>query len=106
MPRPGFVLFTAAAAALSCFPLLPKTLPVRQTEKESPSMLTPSASLFRHFWEQMFGSGHANLAMRANYQNDLVRVKKITDFRYVRFHDIFQDDNGVYQENAQGKPGL
>ena len=59
---------------------------------------------FPHFWEQMFGSGHANLAMRASYQDDLRRVKKITDFRYVRFHDILHDDNGVYQENAQGQP--
>ncbi len=28
----------------------------------------------------------------------------ITDFRYVRFHDIFHDHNGVYSESKEGKP--
>jgi xylan 1,4-beta-xylosidase len=57
---------------------------------------------FPHFWEEMFGSGRANLAMRANYRTDLQLVRKVTDFRYVRFHGIFDDDNGVYSEDAQG----
>ncbi len=57
-----------------------------------------------HFWEQMFGSGRANLAMRRNYSDDLQRVKTVTDFRYVRFHAIFDDENGVYDEDAKGNP--
>jgi xylan 1,4-beta-xylosidase len=57
-----------------------------------------------HFWEQMFGSGRANLAMRRNYSNDLQCVKNVTDFRYVRFHAIFDDENGVYDEDAKGNP--
>jgi xylan 1,4-beta-xylosidase len=57
---------------------------------------------FPHFWEEMFGSGRANLALRANYRTDLQLVRKVTDFRYVRFHGIFDDDNGVYSEDAQG----
>lgn len=59
---------------------------------------------FPHFWEQMFGSGHANLVMRKSYQKDLSLVKKITDFEYVRFHGILDDENGVYSEDAQGNP--
>ena len=59
---------------------------------------------FPHFWEQMFGSGRANLALRANYRSDLHEVKEITDVRYVRFHAIFHDENGVYSEDAQGNP--
>ena len=59
---------------------------------------------FPHFWEEMFGSGRANLVMRANYQSDLRKVKKITDFRYVRFHAILDDENGVYSEDAHGNP--
>jgi len=59
---------------------------------------------FPHFWEEMFGSGRANLAMRARYLSDLRDVKKITGFRYVRFHAIFDDENGVYSEDAQGNP--
>ena len=57
---------------------------------------------FPHFWDEMFGSGRANLALRANYQTDLRLVRKVTDFRYVRFHGLFDDDNGVYSEDAQG----
>lgn len=62
------------------------------------------ATPFPHFWEQMFGSGRANLALRQSYRDDLQRVEKVTDFRYVRFHAIFDDENGVYGEDAQGKP--
>jgi xylan 1,4-beta-xylosidase len=57
---------------------------------------------FPHFWDDMFGSGRANLAMRANYRTDLRLVHKVTDFQYVRFHGIFDDENGVYSEDAQG----
>jgi xylan 1,4-beta-xylosidase len=57
---------------------------------------------FPHFWDEMFGSGRANLALRANYRTDLQLVRKVTDFRYVRFHAIFHDENGVYSEDAQG----
>ena len=57
---------------------------------------------FPHFWEQMFGSGRANLALRESYRNDIRTVKKAADFQYVRFHAIFHDENGVYDEDAQG----
>jgi len=57
-----------------------------------------------HFWEQMFGSGRANLALRADYREDLRTVKKVTGFQYVRFHAILDDENGVYNEDAQGNP--
>ena len=58
-----------------------------------------------HFWEQMFGSGRADPrhARRATATTCSV-VKKVTDFQYVRFHAIFDDDNGVYDEDAQGNP--
>ncbi|GGG95979.1 GH39 family glycosyl hydrolase [Silvibacterium dinghuense] len=57
-----------------------------------------------HFWEQMFGSGRANLTLRAQYREDMRKVASVTDFQYVRFHAIFQDENGVYDEDAQGNP--
>jgi xylan 1,4-beta-xylosidase len=50
----------------------------------------------------MFGSGRAILSLRESYRNDLRSVKQITDFRYVRFHAIFQDEVGLYSEDAQG----
>ncbi len=59
---------------------------------------------FPHFWEQMFGSGHAALALRDNYRNDLKEVHDHVGMRYLRFHGIFDDENGVYSEDAQGNP--
>jgi xylan 1,4-beta-xylosidase len=57
-----------------------------------------------HFWEQMFGSGRANLSLRADYRSDMRTVKHVTGFKYVRFHAILDDENGVYSEDAQGNP--
>jgi xylan 1,4-beta-xylosidase len=59
---------------------------------------------FPHIWEEMFGSGRAVLSLRQSYRADLAAVKKITGFKYVRFHAIFHDDMGVYDEDAQGGP--
>ena len=59
---------------------------------------------FPHFWEQMFGSGRANLTLRESYRDDLRAVKQVTDFRYVRFHAILHDENGVYNEDEHGNP--
>jgi xylan 1,4-beta-xylosidase len=57
---------------------------------------------FPHFWEEMFGSGRAVLSLRESYRNDLRTVKQATNFEYVRFHAIFHDEVGLYDEDAQG----
>jgi xylan 1,4-beta-xylosidase len=62
------------------------------------------ASPFPHFWEQMFGSGRAVLSLRESYRDDLRAVKQVADFRYVRFHAIFHDELGVYNEDEHGNP--
>jgi xylan 1,4-beta-xylosidase len=59
---------------------------------------------FPHFWEEMFGSGRAILTLRESYLSDLREVKKATEFRYVRFHNILHDEVGVYDENEKGNP--
>jgi xylan 1,4-beta-xylosidase len=56
-----------------------------------------------HFWEQMFGSGRAVLALRDDYRKDLDAVKSATGFGYIRFHGIFDRDMGVASRDAQGK---
>jgi xylan 1,4-beta-xylosidase len=58
---------------------------------------------FPHFWERMFGSGRAILSLRDSYRSDLRAVKKVTDFEYVRFHAIFHDEVGVYDEDKEGR---
>jgi len=81
------------------------TLPV---QSQTPETVVIDASTpthpFPHFWEQMFGSGRAVLSLRDSYRRDLREVKGITDLRYVRFHAIFHDEMGVYDEDAQGNP--
>jgi xylan 1,4-beta-xylosidase len=62
------------------------------------------ATPFPHFWEGTFGSGRAILSLRESYRNDLRAVKQVADFNYVRFHAIFHDEVGVYNEDAHGDP--
>jgi xylan 1,4-beta-xylosidase len=59
---------------------------------------------FPHFWEEVFGSGRAVLALRQNYLLDLKDVHDQIGARYVRFHAIFHDEVGVYDEDDKGKP--
>jgi xylan 1,4-beta-xylosidase len=77
-----------------------------QTDKAEVIVVDANAPAhpFPHFWEQMFGSGRASLTLRESYRQDLRDVKRITGFEYIRFHAIFLDDMGVYDEDAQGNP--
>ncbi len=57
-----------------------------------------------HFWEQMFGSGHAILSLHSAWRSDARAVKSVTDFRYVRFHGILDDEVGVFMRDDHGNP--
>ncbi|HTS51026.1 MAG TPA: hypothetical protein VMH05_23935 [Bryobacteraceae bacterium] len=63
-----------------------------------------SARPFPHYWEQVFGSGRAILSLRQSYRRDLHAIRTATDIHYVRFHAIFDDEVGVYNQNASGQP--
>jgi xylan 1,4-beta-xylosidase len=75
---------------------------------QTPEIITVDGSApahaFPHFWEQMFGSGRAILTLRQNYRDDLREVEQITAVKYIRFHAIFHDEVGLYDENPQGEP--
>ena len=79
-----------------------------QTSANTPGILVIDAAApahpFPHFWEHMFGSGRANLTLRDSYRQDLRQVKQITEMEFVRFHAIFLDDMGVYDEDSEGHP--
>jgi xylan 1,4-beta-xylosidase len=92
IPRPAQAQATATATAPSA---AVETETVDASAKGEP---------FPHFWEQMFGSGRAVLAMRESYRDDLREVKAVTDFKYVRFHGILLDEVGLYDEDANGNP--
>jgi len=85
----------AAAAAAIAVPALAETVVIDAAGASHP---------FPHFWEQVFGSGRANLALRESYRRDLRAMRSATAIQYVRFHAIFHDENGVYDEDAQGRP--
>jgi xylan 1,4-beta-xylosidase len=87
---------TAVLTAGPCRPLLGQ----EQIEIDATAQTSP----FPHFWEEMFGSGRAILSLRESYRDDLRAVKKVTDFRYVRFHAILHDEVGVYNEDEHGNP--
>lgn len=44
-----------------------------------------------HFWEHSVGSGHATLALRADWQSQLNQCHDELGFRHVRFHGLLDD---------------
>jgi xylan 1,4-beta-xylosidase len=104
---------TPRGILLSLFCILSVSLSVART-RATPQDNKPGETIhvdvrakgepFPHFWEQMFGSGRAILAMRESYLSDLRDVKEVTDVKYIRFHAIFNDEVGVYDEDAAGNP--
>jgi len=47
---------------------------------------------FPHFWEHTVGSGHATLALRADWQAQLKQAHDDLGMQHVRFHGILSDD--------------
>lgn len=48
-----------------------------------------------HPWRHCIGSGHATLALRADWQEQLRQARKDLGFRYIRFHGLLDDDMGT-----------
>ena len=92
----------ALPALLCAWPLNP-ALHAQAPERVTIDAHAPTTP-FPHFWEQIFGSGHAILALRESYRDDIRSVHKVADFRYVRFHGILDDEVGVYTEDEHGNP--
>lgn len=100
----SFRLVIILAIAASC---IAGTGAAQSANRETVAIDTAAAAHpLPHFWEHMFGSGRAVLSLRDSYRRDLREVKEVTGMRYVRFHAIFHDEAGVYEEDAQGKPVL
>ncbi len=57
--------------------------------------LDGKATPLPHFWEHTVGSGHATLALRADWQAQLRRAHDELGMRHVRFHGILCDDMGT-----------
>lgn len=100
-----FTVFFTMLATLAALGLPP--LAAAAQEQTSQTVVVDASAAnhpFPHFWEEMFGSGRAILSLRDSYRRDLREVKGVTEFRYVRFHAILNDDVGIYGEDAHGQP--
>ncbi len=96
--RAALVFFVAA---------LPTSMLRAQTAASSQAIEIDAAAPshpFPHFWEKMFGSERGIVTLRESYRSDLRETKRITGFEYVRFHAIFHDEVGLYDEDKDGKP--
>ena len=51
-------------------------------------------SNFAHYWKRSFGSGHAFLSIREDWQAHLKQAVEDLELGGVRFHGIFDDDMG------------
>ncbi len=65
--------------------------------------LSDRTTPFSHFWEHTIGSGHATLALRADWQRQLKRCRDELGIRHVRFHGLLSDDVGTFTVQ-NGKP--
>ncbi len=54
-----------------------------------------SAKVFSHYWEHTVGSGHATLALRSDWQAQMLRCRKELGFQHVRFHALLSDQMGT-----------
>lgn len=57
--------------------------------------LTRAPTKLPHFWEHTVGSGHATLALRADWQTQMRRSHKELGFGHVRMHGLLSDDMGT-----------
>ena len=57
--------------------------------------LSAASRPLNHAWEHTVGSGHALLALRADWQDQLRRCHDELGFRHVRFHGPLDDDMGT-----------
>ncbi len=60
--------------------------------------LSETTGVLPHFWEHTVGSGHAPLALRADWQAQLRRCHEELGFRHVRFHGLLSDDMGTLMD--------
>jgi len=99
------ILVAFATVTLGLVPGKPVSTAAQAPQSETVTIdAQASAQPFPHYWERMFGSGRAILSLRESYRRDLRTVKEATGFEYIRFHAIFHDEVGLYDEDPQGRP--
>jgi len=77
---------------------MPSPLPAASAPSGSVSLacdLSAPPQPLRHPWRHCVGSCHAPTALRADWQQQLVRAHRELGFRHVRFHGLLCDDMGT-----------
>jgi xylan 1,4-beta-xylosidase len=91
-------------------PILMLALPLTLIAAQTPTARVIDADLSKprgamsRMYNFCVGAGRANEGLRADWQRQLRRARTECGFRYLRFHGLFCDDMGVYQEDKQGRP--
>ncbi len=102
-PEPSLLRVAVAALAFSATLNAEAdrpAVPVRSISVDLTKVVGPTNRMA----EFCVGAGRANEGLRADWQRQLRRVHEECGFRYIRFHGLFCDDMGVYQEDRQGRP--
>lgn len=63
-----------------------------------------AAGKLNTMFNECVGAGRANEGLRADWQRQLVYVRKECGFRYIRMHGLLTDDMAVYTEDSKGNP--
>jgi xylan 1,4-beta-xylosidase len=74
-------------------------LPIRNIQADYLKPVGP----FSRMYAECIGAGRANEGLRADWQQQLVLIKKEIDFKYIRFHGLLNDEMHVYTESKEGK---
>ncbi|HEY1848877.1 MAG TPA: hypothetical protein VGG37_06710 [Opitutaceae bacterium] len=96
MPKHPFL----ACLLLAAVPLAAQPAPGPRVVGADASGVSAPTSRMYNF---CVGAGRANEGLRADWQRQLRRAREECGFRYIRFHGLFCDDMGVYQEDKQGR---
>lgn len=62
--------------------------------------LWDEATPLPHFWEHTVGSGHAPLALRGDWQQQLRECHTVLGFRHTRFHGLLCDEMGTLMDEG------
>lgn len=58
----------------------------------------------QHHWKNLMTIGKAKECLYTEVQDQLKLVKNATNFQYLRFHGLFDDEMMIYGENELGEP--
>jgi hypothetical protein len=69
----------------------PRTYPAARR-----SAFRTNATRIIDFWARCVGSGHASLALRADWRAALTQSQSALGWQYIRFHGILDDDMSIF----------